>query len=116
MSQLGPVVVTGSCGLVGRATVRRLAELGHAVVATDLRTPATERVARRWRDEPHVTTVWADLTRPGEVAALLRTHRPVAVVHLAAIIPPLCYARPEVARAVNVDATRLLVEAAWRAT
>ncbi len=37
---------------------------------------------------------------------------PGAIVHLAAVIPPACYARPDLARAVNVEATRSLVRAA----
>ncbi|WP_232676513.1 NAD(P)-dependent oxidoreductase [Nocardioides sp. R-C-SC26] len=105
-----PVLVTGACGLVGRATVARLAELGVPVVATDIRTPSTERVARGWRDRPGVRVEWCDLTSSGEVEGLLTLVAPSAVVHLAAIIPPLCYAQPALARRVNVDATRLLLE------
>ncbi|HWT48108.1 MAG TPA: SDR family oxidoreductase, partial [Mycobacterium sp.] len=37
---------------------------------------------------------------------------PTAIIHLAAIIPPFCYARPGLARAVNVDTTASLVNAA----
>ena len=37
---------------------------------------------------------------------------PSAIIHLAAIIPPVCYARPALARRVNVDATGYLVGAA----
>ena len=55
---------------------------------------------------------WADLTSPSDVAALLEAVAPAAIIHLAAIIPPLCYARRELARAVNVDATAELVKAA----
>ena len=55
---------------------------------------------------------WADLTSPTDVEALLAAVAPTAIIHLAAIIPPFCYARPRLARAVNVDATSSLVKAA----
>lgn len=85
------VLVTGASGLVGTATVRHLADQGRRVVATDLPT---------------------DLTDPRQVQDLLDEVNPTAVIHLAAVIPPMCYAKPELARLVNVDATRNLVNAA----
>ena len=39
----GTVLVTGGFGLVGSATVRRLAADGRRVVATDLDTPANRK-------------------------------------------------------------------------
>jgi nucleoside-diphosphate-sugar epimerase len=55
---------------------------------------------------------WADLTDPDAVSALLQTVSPTAIIHLAAVLPPVCYARPDLARRVNVDATGLLLDAA----
>ncbi len=111
-----PVLVTGACGLVGRATVRRLLDDGRRVVVSDLRSKLTERVAAELvAIDPTLCTIrWVDLTDPTAVAALLDEVRPAAVVHLAAVIPPLCYTRPRVARAVNVDATRHLIDACAR--
>lgn len=108
-----PVLVTGACGLVGRATVRRLLEDGRTVVATDVRTEATEQVAAGLEElEPGRCSVrWVDLTDAGQVRALLVSMLPSAVIHLAAVIPPLCYSRPAVARAVNVGATGHLLDA-----
>ncbi len=91
------VLVTGACGLVGTATVARLRELGRDVVATDVL--EAEGVRR------------ADLTDPAQVVALLAEVQPDVVVHLAAVIPPLCYARPALAEAVSVGATGHLVAA-----
>ena len=42
----GTVLVTGGFGLVGSATVRRLAADGRRVVATDLDTPANRKAQR----------------------------------------------------------------------
>ncbi len=104
------VLVTGAFGLVGSATVRQLRADGRHVVATDLDIPANRKKATTLL--PTADVRWADLTDPDAVTALLREVAPVAVIHLAAIIPPVCYARPGLARRVNVDATGLLINAA----
>lgn len=104
------VLVTGAFGLVGGATVQHLARQGRHVVATDLDTPATRKAASAL--PAGVRVHWADLTDPRQVSALLAATKPAAVIHLAAVIPPLCYAKPALARRVNVDATANLVKAA----
>ena len=104
------VLVTGAFGLVGSATVRHLAAAGRRVVATDLDTPANRRAAGAL--PAGVRTHWADLTDPAAVEALLATARPSSIIHLAAMIPPLCYATPDLARKVNVEATATLVKVA----
>ena len=104
------VLVTGAFGLVGSATVKQLRADGRRVVATDLDVPANRKMAAALL--PSADVRWADLTDPGAVDALLRAVSPAAIIHLAAIIPPVCYARPALARRVNVDATGLLLNAA----
>ncbi len=104
------VLVTGAFGLVGTATVRHLARLGRRVVATDLDTPANRAAAASL--PTGVSVRWADLTDARQVPELLSEVQPASLVHLAAIIPPLCYAQPALARRVNVDATANLVNAA----
>lgn len=104
------VLVTGAFGLVGTATVRHLARLGRHVVATDLDTPANRAAAASL--PAGVSVRWADLTDARQVSELLSEVQPASLIHLAAIIPPLCYAQPALARRVNVDATANLVNAA----
>jgi nucleoside-diphosphate-sugar epimerase len=104
------VLVTGAFGLVGSAVVDVLAARGYAVAATDLRTPANLRSAERLPSGVQVH--WADLTSVAEVTALIESVAPAAVVHLAALIPPFCYANRALAQAVNVEATGHLVAAA----
>jgi nucleoside-diphosphate-sugar epimerase len=103
------VLVTGAFGLVGSETVRQLRADGRRVVATDLDVPANRAAAA---DLPADTVRWADLTDPNAVAALLQAVSPAAIIHLAAVIPPACYARPALARKVNVDATGFLLDGA----
>lgn len=105
------VLVTGAFGLVGAATVRHLAGSGRRVAATDLDVPANRKAAEAL-DPARVEVRWADLTDPAAVQALLQAVRPAAIIHLAAIIPPFCYARRALARKVNVEATGHLLRAA----
>lgn len=106
----GALLVTGGFGLVGSATVRRLADLGRRVVATDLDTPANRKAAATL---PHdVGFQWADLTDPDQTGQLVADVAPEAIIHLAALIPPPIYRNRRLARKVNVDATATLVRIA----
>lgn len=104
------VLVTGAFGLVGSATVQRLLNDGRQVIATDLDLPANRKAAARL--PPAAEVRYADLTDPRVVEVLIAETAPTAIVHLAAVIPPMCYARRALARAVNVDATASLLRAA----
>ena len=106
------VLVTGGFGLVGSATLKRLAADGRRVVATDLGTPAQRKAARALPAGAQAR--WADLTDPAAVDRLVSEVSPAAIVHLAAVIPPLIYRDVKSARKVNVDATAALVRAAAR--
>jgi len=99
------VLVTGAYGLVGRPVVDKLVADGFNVTATAHRTvkpalPASVQVRQ------------VDLANPGQVDTLIADVAPTAIIHLAAYLPPLCYANRARARAVNVDATAALVNAA----
>lgn len=106
----GTVLVTGGFGLVGSATVRRLAELGRTVVVADLETPANRKAQAKLPQG--VTVRWTDLTDEASVQRLVSDVAPEAIIHLAAVIPPPIYRNPKLARRVNVDATATLVRIA----
>jgi nucleoside-diphosphate-sugar epimerase len=106
------VLVTGAFGLVGKATVQRLAADGRRVVATDLDVPANRKAAARITKLTAVQVRYADLTDTTAVDELIAEVAPTAIIHLAAVIPPTCYMRPALARKVNVGATANLVGAA----
>src|ERR1700722_12337602 len=96
------VLVTGAFGLVGSETVRQLIVDGRHVVATDLDVPANRKAADQM---PSTEVRWADLTDLDAVGELLHEVSPSVIIHLAAIIPPVCYARPQLARRAHVHAT-----------
>jgi UDP-glucose 4-epimerase len=100
------VLVTGSRGKVGAATVTALHEAGHQVTACDLGAPVFERAAP---EDPSYRQV--DLTRAGDPFAVARGQD--AVVHAAAIPDPL-HNVPDKVFSNNLMATFNLLEAAIR--
>jgi nucleoside-diphosphate-sugar epimerase len=83
---------------------------GHRVVATDLGTTAQRKAAGSLAGEVEVR--WADLTDPESVDRLVAETAPTVIIHLAAVIPPVIYRDPTLARRVNIDATLSLLRAA----
>ena len=97
------VLVTGALGNIGEYTVAALLEEGHEVLAFDLESPRTRKVASGLGSR--VRLVWGDITDPAALGAALEGVE--AVVHLAAHLLP--EKAPELARRVNVDATLNLI-------
>lgn len=88
------VLVTGATGFVGRWLVRDLQQAGHDVEGA----PASRTL---------------DLSVPGAATSLVSAAVPDAIVHLAAVsFGPDARRDPDRATTVNVDGTRLLIEAA----
>ena len=100
------VLVTGALGNVGSYTVDALLEDGHVVAAFDVESPGTRKLASRL--DPRVHVAWGDITDPASIHAALEGVD--AVVHLAGIIPPKVDRAPDLARRINVDGTRSLIE------
>jgi len=99
------VLVTGALGNIGRRVIDHLCATGHRVVALDLRTPKTERIARGLR--PDVERVWGNICDPELWPRVL--DGVTAVVHLAAIMPPAADRDPRLTIAVNQTATIELI-------
>jgi nucleoside-diphosphate-sugar epimerase len=98
------ILVTGSRGKVGSATVTALDEAGHDVTAVDLGPAVFERSSGPGYRQ-------ADLTNAGDAFAVVRGHD--AVVHAAAIPDPLHHP-PHTVFQNNLMATFNVLEAAVR--
>ena len=80
------ILLTGGCGFIGSAVIRHLIrDTGHQVVNVDKMTYAASEDAleEALRDPRHVH-VKADITDAAAIGQVFATHRPDAVMHLAA--------------------------------
>jgi nucleoside-diphosphate-sugar epimerase len=99
------VLLTGAMGNIGFSTLEALLVEGHDVVAFDLDSRRARKLARGV--DGRVQFVWGDITNRRAVRRALTGVD--TVIHLAAIIPPNSDRAPDLARRVNVDATRCLL-------
>ena len=98
------ILVTGASGFLGHAACSELTSRGHEVLA----------MVRRPGSEPRGTTaVTGDLEDGAALRTRSRPRAPQCVIHLAAEIAS--QRDPKRIQAVNVDGTRLLLEAAEKA-
>ena len=102
-------LVTGGCGFVGSALVRRLlAEPCEVVVVDDLSRGSVENLGP---DQDRVRVIEQDVTQ--SLGRIFSSFQPHAVIHLAALhFIPDCDADPARCLRVNVDGTRSVLEAA----
>ncbi len=102
-------LVTGGCGFVGAALVRRLlAESCEVVVVDDLSRGSR---ANFGPDQDRVRVIEQDVT--SSLSRIFASFQPEAVLHLAALhFIPDCDADPARCLRVNVDGTRSVLEAA----
>ncbi|MEM6108659.1 NAD(P)-dependent oxidoreductase [Mycobacterium sp. 050272] len=109
------ILVTGAFGQVGKRCAQILLERGRTVIATDLRNDKTVAVQKELsasaKPEALITS-YVDLTDAEAVRELIMTHQPGAIIHLAAVVAPVSYRNPALARKVNVGGTENLLAAA----
>jgi len=103
------VVVTGGAGFYGSVVVRRLLAAGYRVRVLDALHYGPEPIMELFI-HPHFDFVRGDVL---DVELVNKTLADAdAVVHLAALVGyPLCKKHPELARSVNVDGTRNVLDA-----
>jgi len=108
-----PWAVTGAARYLGSYVVEQLLARGTPVLAADdLSTGRAEHLTPH-ADNPNFTLARQDIRDAGALATLFQTHRPAAVVHLAALhFIPACNADPAATVSVNVHGTQCVLSAA----
>jgi UDP-glucose 4-epimerase len=101
------VLVTGGAGRLGASVCRMLRKKGFQVRVFDLPSPRNLKSVEESGGQTEV--VWGDITDGSAVRMALEGVD--AVIHMAAILPPATDANPALARKVNVEGTRVLVDA-----
>lgn len=104
------VLVTGGAGYVGSGLLRVLLAHEYRVVAVDKLTFGGESLLDVWR-HANFTFHKCDICDYPRLDAILDAERPTDVIHLAAIVgDPACKREPELARRVNWEASRRLID------
>ncbi|MEQ8897236.1 MAG: NAD(P)-dependent oxidoreductase [Roseovarius sp.] len=93
-ASLGPVLITGGGGFLGRALTARLLDAGETVVTLDL-SPAE-------RGDPRATHLGGDIRDGTALLNMAKVHDIRAIVHLAALVIPDCRSKPVLGAEVNV--------------
>jgi len=91
---VGPVLITGGRGFLGRALARVLVAAGETVVSLDLPPVGA--------GESGVIDVAGDIADPDAITRIVEAQGVRAIVHLAALVIPACRADPVRGAQVNV--------------
>lgn len=100
------VLVTGGAGRLGINVCKILLGEGFQVRVFDLDTPGNRQNVGELDGRAEI--FWGDITREDSVCRAVSDID--AVVHMAAILPPVAYEKPELAHEVNVGGTKILVD------
>lgn len=100
------VLVTGGAGRLGVNVCNILLKDGYKVRVFDLDNERNRKSVRELDGKAEI--LWGDVTRHDSVREALEDVD--LVVHMAGILPPVAYQKPELARKVNVGGTRLVVD------
>lgn len=100
------VLLTGGAGRLGIHICKKLLKEGFQVRVFDLDNTRNRKSVKCIQEK--VEVFWGDVTRAETVRAAMDGVD--AVVHMAAILPPVAYEKPELAKKVNVGGTKIIVD------
>jgi len=100
------VLITGGAGRLGLSVCNAFLQDGFQVRVFDLNTEQNRKTVKQL--PPDAEVLWGDMTQPDSVRQALEGVD--AVVHMAAVLPPVADERPDLAEKVNVGGTATLVE------
>lgn len=105
------IFLTGAYGNIGFSTLNELLNRKHDVHTFDLPTSDNQNKAKSIAVS-HLTTHWGDIRDQKAVNQAFERAKPDVVIHLAFVIPPTVDEQPELARSVNLDGTRHIIDGA----
>jgi len=102
----GRVLITGGAGRLGITVCRTFVENGYQVRLFDLNTTRNRKAVKGLPKE--VEIFWGDVAQKESVRVAMEYVD--AVVHMAAVLPPLAYQNPELTHRVNVEGTGNVID------
>jgi len=101
------VLITGGAGRLGIQVCKAFLDERFQVRVFDLDVARNRKRVKELGGKAEI--LWGDITQPDLVRQALE--QVDAVVHMAAVLPPVAYERPDLAVRVNVEGTKTLVDA-----
>ena len=102
------LLITGAFGNVGKAIIEEADARNHDIVVFEIDNKKNRRTARKYRSKIN-KVIYGDIRNFNEVKKAVQNCE--AIIHLAAIIPPLSKIRRELTMAVNFGGTVNLIKA-----
>lgn len=104
------ILITGGAGYIGSVVTRAMLIFGYEVVCVDKLAFGGEPLLGLWH-HPHFTCHQLDILDFDSFERVMKKEKPDAVIHLAAIVgDPACSQQPELARKINWEASKWLVD------
>ena len=101
------VLLTGASGTIGTEIIKQLAQSDNVrLTVFDIKNARTKKLFAPY--ERKVDVIWGDISNAEDLKNIPQNLD--AVIHLAAIIPPLSDEKPELARKVNITGTQNLIQ------
>ncbi len=104
------VLITGSFGNLGQSTLLALFEKDYEIRCFDLCTNASQKTQKRLEKRGVFDTIWGDILDIETVKSSVEDVD--CIIHLVGIMPLLSERRPDLARAINIEGTRNIINAA----
>lgn len=107
------IVLTGAAGFIGSHTAEQFLAAGHRVIGADNFRTGHGRNLSGILNHRNFFLREIDVAADGALSALVAEYKPAAIIHLAALVSVQeSMANPELNYRINVQATRLVAEAA----
>lgn len=109
MENIKRILITGASGTVGSALLKQILKEhdDYEITLFDMDKPQIRRKLEKYKGK--INRIYGDITNPADVEAACMYQD--AVIHLAAIIPPLADRKMGLARRVNVEGTNNIIRA-----
>ncbi len=109
------ILLTGAFGNLGTSCLAELTDQNYSIRCFDIKSKMTETRSKIYSKKyPNLEIFWGDILDKNSIHEALQDVD--AIIHTAAIIPPLSEKNPELAKKINVGGTQNLLEEAEKST
>lgn len=105
------ILLTGAFGNLGTSCIRELSNKdGYEIRCFDVKNKMTELRANIYQKDYNFEVYWGNLLERDSIAKSLEGID--AIIHVGAILPPVSDQKPDLAKKVNIEGTKMLIEEA----